>query len=134
MIYELDSDEPKFFSEYITNQNVILNFWSIDCVPCKKEIPEILKTFSNSKNTKLYFINIDPKSEEEKVKLAIEEFKISQYSLLDIYQSAATSYIKPTLVVPASVIIDKKGKIVYESIGFETNTISNLEKKSKNLK
>ena len=88
----------------------------------------------NSKNTKLYFINIDSKSEEEKVKLAIEEFKIAKYSLLDIYQSAATSYIKPTLVVPASVIIDKKGKIVYESIGFETNTISNLEKKSKNLK
>lgn len=131
---EFNSDDPKIFKNIIINKNVLINFWATYCEPCKKEIPEILSLTSKYPQIHIYFINIDSVSDSARVKEEIKNLGIQNMSLLDIYQVGAEAYIKPKLSVPASFLIDKKGNIVFESVGFENDTIEKIEKAVKKLK
>jgi len=133
-LIEFNSDDPKIFKNIIINKNVLINFWATYCEPCKKEIPEILSLASKHPQVQIYFINIDSISDSVKAREEIRNFGIENISFLDIYQVGAEAYIKPKLSVPASFLIDKKGHIIFESVGFENDTIEKIEKAVKKLK
>jgi thiol-disulfide isomerase/thioredoxin len=127
MILDYKQGKPVFFDTLIKDQNVLLNFWATYCVPCKKEIPEIIKTFGSNPKIKIYFVNVDEASEEAKAKEMMAGFGIEDRSLLDQHRVAAEEFIKPKLSVPANIVINKEGTIVYESLGYRADTIKKLK-------
>lgn len=128
MIMDYTTKSPAFFDTFIGDKNVLLNFWATYCEPCKKEIPEIIKKFSKNPKIRIYFVNVDEESEMGLVEQKIAEFGIASNSLLDTNKVAAAEYIKPKLSVPANIIINKKGILVYEAIGYKEDTISKITK------
>jgi thiol-disulfide isomerase/thioredoxin len=127
MILDYKQGKPVFFDTLIKDQNVLLNFWATYCVPCKKEIPEIIKTFGSNPKIKIYFVNVDEASEEAKAKEMMAGFGIEDRSLLDQHRVAAEEFIKPKLSVPANIVINKEGTIIYESLGYRADTIKKLK-------
>ena len=127
MILDYKQGKPVFFDTLIKDHNVLLNFWATYCVPCKKEIPEIIKTFGSNPKIKIYFVNVDEASEEAKAKEMMVGFGIEDRSLLDQHRVAAEEFIKPKLSVPANIVINKEGTIVYESLGYRADTIKKLK-------
>jgi thiol-disulfide isomerase/thioredoxin len=134
MLVKYGTEDPRFFDEYISNQVVLINFWASYCGPCKKEIPELQKRLSQYKNIRIYYINIDEGSEKSKVDSLVEEFQIAEQTLLDPYQVAAKKYIKPKVLVPANILIDKDGTILFESKEYNETTILDIEKIIKKIK
>ena len=127
MILDYTQGKPVFFDTLIKDKTVLLNFWATYCVPCKKEIPEIIKTFGSNPNIQIYFVNVDEVSDEEKAKQMIADFGIADRSLLDQHRVAAEEFIKPKLSVPANIVINKKGIVIYESNGYKTDMIKKLK-------
>ncbi|MBK9502398.1 MAG: TlpA family protein disulfide reductase [Leptospiraceae bacterium] len=141
MLIKYGTETPKFFDEFISNKVVLLNFWKVDCVPCKEEIPELKKLLSKYKNIQIFFINFDEDSDKDRFEKFVNTFQIADRTLIDSYQTAAKLYLKSlsesetTLPVPANVLIDKDGTILYESIGYtKDKTIPELEKAIKKIK
>jgi thiol-disulfide isomerase/thioredoxin len=123
-----EKTEHLLFKKHIERKIVILNFFASYCLPCKEEIPEIQKLVANHKDVKLIFINIDEEADFAKVEEVIKEWNIEYPVLLDPYQVAISLYAKSKLAVPATFLLDNKGKIRFEAIGFEKDTIEKLEK------
>ncbi len=123
-----EKTEHLLFKEHIEGKKVILNFFASYCLPCKEEIPEIQTLVSKYPDVKLIFINIDEEADFAKVEEVIKEWNIEYPVLLDPYQVAINQYAKSKLAVPATFILDNKGKIRFEAIGFEKNTIQKMEK------
>lgn len=124
----LKTGEHKLFKEYISGNKVIINFFASYCVPCKEETSEIQNLAAKYPNVKLILINVDEKSELDKVEKLVVEWKIESTVLLDPYQIALKQYLKPKLAIPATILINEKGNIVFESIGYEKNTIGKIIK------
>ncbi|MDY6970097.1 MAG: TlpA disulfide reductase family protein [Spirochaetota bacterium] len=115
--------------------NFILSFWASYCVPCKKEIPQIVeleKKYGKKKNFKLVLVNIN-KEGKEKAKPVLKQLGVTNECLLDIYQITAKKFI-PKLKIPAVFLITKKGNIVFDAIGESEKNIQNLKKAILKLK
>ncbi len=128
MLLENGQEEPKLFFDILGNKNTLINFWSINCIPCKKEIPDLLANLTIDSTTQIYFINTDPETDKEKAIKIAKELKIEKKLLFDFQQVASELLIKPKVLIPTSIIINRKGVIKYESFGYHETTVINLNK------
>jgi len=117
------------------SNNLIISFWASYCVPCKREIPQLVeleKKYSEQKKVKLVLINID-KEGKDKAKPVLDSLDVTNLCLVDMYQLNAKKYI-PNLKIPAVFVINKKNEIVFEAIGEGEKNLKNLEKAIQQLK
>ncbi|MCB1175133.1 MAG: TlpA family protein disulfide reductase [Leptospiraceae bacterium] len=130
---DLKTSEKQFLKKYIQNGPLIINFWATYCQPCAAEMPAIQKLAAENLHVRLLFINIDAAQNRVLVQKKVADWGISETVLLDIYQIAAKKYV-PSLSVPATFLVNSKGQIFYQSIGYNRNTIRNLQAKLQLLK
>lgn len=97
---------------------VFINFWNTWCPPCREEMPDLNKLYLGygQKNVEFLFINI---ASQEKSVADVETFLTdNNYSMpvyLDRRGEVSTAYGVPG--VPATVIIDPQGQVVYAAGG-----------------
>jgi thiol-disulfide isomerase/thioredoxin len=101
-------------------QVVLLDFWIRNCGPCISSVPEInaLKAKFAGKPFKILSINAYD------LKKDIESFYIKHhinYDVLMLGRETAEKYGVPGF--PTIVLINKEGKVIYSSVGFDKSAI-----------
>jgi thiol-disulfide isomerase/thioredoxin len=97
---------------------VVLNFWATWCIPCQKEMPDLSAIQNDYAALGVQVIGAagDAAADSAKVLKFIREFKVN----FPVWVNAQTSDMERFgvgTVLPATVIIDKNGKIVWRAIG-----------------
>ena len=98
---------------------VILDFFTMDCVPCRREIPHLRQITAGHEDVIVRFVSLDPYHRANEVAGYCGEMQLNPTEvLLDIYQVAAERWgIKQEegALVPLCIVIGPDG-IIRESI------------------
>lgn len=124
---ERDINGEKFnIKELISEGKVIvLNFWFIDCPPCRKEIPQLnqmIETYQENKDVVFIAISTDDKYSLLKF-LKLMPFN---YHIIDNGIYLAAQY--GINAFPTHVVINKEGKVVFHTSGLGSGTVTWLRK------
>ena len=97
---------------------VVLNYWATWCEPCKKEMPDLASIQSDYAALGLQVIGAagDSAADTQKVLKFVREYKVN----FPVWLGATTADMKRMgvgEVLPATVIIDQNGKIVWRGVG-----------------
>jgi thiol-disulfide isomerase/thioredoxin len=97
---------------------VVLNFWATWCEPCKKEMPDLsaIQNEYAARGVQVIGAAGDAPADSAKVLKFIREFEIS----FPVWVGATTDDMKRFgvgTVLPATVVIDRDGKIIRRQIG-----------------
>jgi thiol-disulfide isomerase/thioredoxin len=106
-------DGSKFELAGKRDKVVLLNVWATWCGPCRFEIPELeaLHAKYSAKGFEVIGVSVD-ESGVEPVKQFVEENKMTYPVALDPEGKLAA--LLQTSVLPTSVLIDRKGKILWK--------------------
>ena len=126
-----DINGNKIDTKRLAGKIIVLNFWFIDCRPCRLEMPELNKLADNYKSdSSIVFIAIalDKKYELEQF-LKTRSFG---YTVIDNGRFLTDQYRINSY--PTNVIIDQNGKVYFHSTGLSTGTVYWLRKSIEELK
>ncbi len=107
---------------------IVLNFWFINCGPCRREIPELnalVDSFKNKDQVLFVALALDVRKELETF-LAKMPFK---YSVVSDAGSIVAQY--GVRLYPTHVILDTEGKVYFHTSGLAANTIYWIKKSIK---
>jgi len=113
---------------------IILDFWATWCVPCKKELTNIMDVYEDwqkNYNVELIAVSIDDSRNTTKVKPTVDGSSWPYRVLLDPNQD-----LKRVLGfqnVPYVVVADKDGNIIYQHTGYVEGDEFELENQLKAL-
>jgi thiol-disulfide isomerase/thioredoxin len=114
-------DKIKFDLKTNTDKVYVLNFWFINCPPCKKEIPdlnELVKQYKDNKDVVFLAIALDGASDlRDFLKTMPFDYQIIPDGRYYAQKYGVTSY-------PTHVIVGKDGLIKFSTVGLAQNTIS----------
>lgn len=111
-----DLNGKKFELNQFKGKVIFLNFWATWCSPCKEEMPsmEVLHQQFKEKKFILLAISVDYGGQKS-VKEFINKYQYTFPILLD--PNGKTLDLFQVKGIPATFIIDKKGKMVGKAIG-----------------
>jgi len=125
--FELEKGKTQFLSEY-NNKTVYLVFFATWCSPCRAELPhvqkEIWEKYGSDDRFKMLVIGREHTRDEldKFVKENHFTFPVVPDSSREIFSQFAPQEI------PRSYLIDKSGKIVKISVGFDKNDFNVMKK------
>lgn len=99
---------------------VLINFWATWCVPCRKEIPDLIEINSelDEELFTLIGVSVDEASDIEKVDLFIQNQNINYLNVLD--DGRLTKQFGSIRAIPTTIIIDKEGTVQETIVGVRT--------------
>ncbi|MFT3843656.1 MAG: TlpA disulfide reductase family protein [Lacibacter sp.] len=103
---------------------VVLNFWFINCSPCRMEIPQLNKAVQEYRGDDVVFIAValDEFAELENfLKTTFFSYNIIDDGRWFAQKNGVTSF-------PTHVVINKEGRIVYHTSGLSAGTVPWLKK------
>jgi len=109
----------------------LINFWATYCVPCRKEMKHlnrINKTYSDQ-NVQVIGISIDDSRTVGRVKSMVKSQKLDYTVLLDTEQKLYKNF--NTTAMPFSILVDAKGKILWEHTGYLPGDEAQMENEIK---
>tara|TARA_R110000824_G_scaffold281702_3_gene470011 strand:- start:87 stop:590 length:504 start_codon:yes stop_codon:yes gene_type:complete len=98
---------------------IILNFWATWCGPCALELPHlnaIAKEYAEN-NVSVVVVSIDAARNASRVRSYIRARNYVFTALHDTDTTVVSQY-HPSKTIPFTVIIDQKGAIVYQQVGY----------------
>jgi len=109
-------DGSKFELAGRSNKVVLLNLWATWCGPCRYEIPElqVLHDRYAPRGFEVIGVSVD-ESGVESVRGFVKEQKMTYPIVLDAEGKLAS--MLQTSVLPTSIIVDRKGRVVWKKFG-----------------
>ena len=119
-----DIDGNRFYLSAHKGKPVLLNFWSVHCVPCLKEMPQLQKLWSRYKDEKVVVTGIctDPGESSYLLEL-LKGMNIDYPILIDNDHSVGKAYA--VHAEPVTFIIDAEGVVRFHATGYDQNSIKN---------
>lgn len=101
---------------------VLLNVWATWCGPCRYEIPELqaLHEKFGAKGLEVVGVSIDDPGAQNDVRAFVTSYKVGYPVVLD--PGGRIAELFETTVIPTSVLIDRKGTIVWMHRGVVTQS------------
>ena len=96
---------------------LVLNFWATWCIPCRAEIPALVDLQTKYAGNGLQVIGVSVDDPVEKMKPFIGQYKINYPVLTAFKNDAILNSYGPMVVVPATVLIERDGKVCTKHIG-----------------
>lgn len=122
--FELATPEGKRIKlSDLRGKYVLVDFWASWCGPCRKEIPNIKKVYSDFKDKGLQVVGVSIDRSEKPWRKALEEEQMEYLQLLDsenitskLYNYNGIPFI--ILISPEGIILNKglRGEIIRETI------------------
>src|SRR3989338_233281 len=130
--FELETLEGKKakLSDY-RGKKVILNFWASWCPPCREEMPEFQRIYSENRD-KLVVVGVNLQESRENAEAFIEKLSITFPILLDPNSQVKDMY--NVFTQPVTYFIDESGKIVDKKFGSLTSEEINEKIAKMNVK
>jgi len=96
---------------------VLLNVWATWCIPCRREVPELqaLHTELAGKGLRVVGVSVDASGSEDVVRSFAEEFGMTYTILRDPGEVVSSRF--RIQGVPASLLIDRQGTVIWRHIG-----------------
>jgi len=119
-----DSENKKFKAEDLVGKVIVLNFWFINCPPCRQEIPDLNELVKTYKDKEVIFIALALDSWTE-----IDEFfSKTPFNYHIIPDSKYTAARYNVTAYPTHVVIDKSNNVIFQTAGLASNTIHWVKK------
>ena len=104
---------------------VVLNFWFINCPPCRAEIPELNKLVDSFKtNDKVVFIAV-ALDDKQSLETFLEQSPF-QFTIIDNGRFITSRY--SINMYPTHLILDTEGKVYFHTSGLSGSTVYWLKK------
>ena len=119
-----DFENKKFKAEDLVGKVIVLNFWFINCPPCRQEIPDLNELVITYKDKEVIFIALALDSWVE-----IDEFLSKtpfNYHIIPDSKYTASRY--NVTAYPTHVVIDKSNNVIFQTAGLASNTIHWVKK------
>ena len=100
------------------------SFFTTTCIPCKKEIPELIDLNKEFPEIGIYLISLD-KERDNIIKPYLTEHKFNLPILMDPYHIASKNFKVQT--VPSFFLVDSNGVILYCIYKYDKNMIKNVK-------
>lgn len=120
-----DMEGKKINTKSLSGKIIVLNFWFINCPPCRTEIPGLNKLaaeYKNDSSVVFLAVALDQKAD-------LKEFLKTHpfgYTIIDDGRSVASQYgIKG---YPTNVVVSPEGRVQFHSTGYAINTIPYIKK------
>ena len=118
-------DGKKYVLKDMKGKVVVLNFWFINCPPCRMEIPHLnnmVESFKTREDVVFLAVALDQSYE---LKDFLKEMPF-QYGIVDGGSYVASQY--GINLFPTHVVIDKEGKVIFHTSGYGMGTVPWLKK------
>ncbi len=106
---------------------VLINFWALWCEPCKLEMKHLqsLSEKYRDRQFSIVAVNQDNQKSMSKVPSYVSSQQFTFYVALDPDGEIAQQFNVQN--IPFSILIDKKGKIAYKTLGYKPGDEAILE-------
>ena len=108
----------------LAGKTVVLNFWFVDCPPCRREIPDLNELVEKYRSEDIVFIAIALDKPER-----LQEFLASTPLLYDVVPNGREyAHLYNVSSYPTNMVIDREGRLSYENSGVGLRSVALLEK------
>lgn len=118
-------DGKKYVLKDLKGKVVVLNFWFINCPPCRMEIPHLNNMVDGFKDRDDVIFLAVALDQSYELKDFLKEMPF-QYGIVDGGSYVASQY--GINLFPTHVVIDKEGKVIFHTSGYGTGTVPWLKK------
>jgi len=125
---DIDKNDVEL-SKLTGNGPILISFWATWCKPCVEEMTEFARIYEEykAKGFNMLAVSVDNEKTVSKVKPFVKSRKYPFTGVLDTNGETARKY--GVLSIPATFLLDKEGKVVYQSTGFKKGDELKLIKK-----
>ena len=95
---------------------ILVNFWATWCLPCLKEIPELIELNDEYSMHKIEVIGVSMDREKELVSRFVPKMKID-YPIM--FYKEISSFFGEISVIPTTLVYDSSFQLIYKSEGLE---------------
>ena len=106
-------------SEHVGKKVIVLSFWATWCAPCLAELPHLDALYQEEQDNGLLIVavNMDEPATQSEVAPAASRIGLPMPVVLDTEQRAVSLYNR-SRNAPMTVVIDRKGKVVRATAGY----------------
>jgi thiol-disulfide isomerase/thioredoxin len=126
-----DTGESKINTADLAGKILVLNFWFIDCPPCRSEIPSLnslAESYKQDSTVVFIAIALDNKS---RLKNFLSDHHFG-YRMVYSGRNIAAQY--GIILYPTGVVVDQKGNVSFHTTGVTSNMTAWIRKTIEELK
>ncbi|MFQ5644047.1 MAG: peroxiredoxin family protein [Thiogranum sp.] len=109
-------DEPHSLSRY-RGKVVMVNFWATWCPPCRRELPSMEALFQAFRDEGFMVLAINQWESPDHVFAYMGQLDVEPSFPILFDRDSAVSQLYAVKGLPTTVLIDKRGRVVYRAVG-----------------